>query len=252
MVVLLLSSIDQNIKLLEKFDNLTTVTKVPEDESLKTMASPEQTADRKDSTKLSIADVLLKSITKDNTGPDPMMGKTSKLVNFSPSTIGNSKMTLLSSNNMIQELIPDYKKALKKEPERFYVIYKGPRSGVYTDWGITEKICQDDKVTCKKFRNEASARMSLATYSQEGTSKYIPLLHPKIQTMKEDHRDQRFVVPKEIQEEMEEVPITLEESEKSGRKQEQRVLKTSYPKDSILQIRRPRVYITSLKEQIHN
>nr|KAJ0190255.1 hypothetical protein LSAT_V11C800404760 [Lactuca sativa] len=118
----------------------------------------------------------------------------------SPVTSGISKMTTLSpSNKSVQEFTPDYKKALNKEAERFYVIYKGPHVGVHTNWGITETFCKVDKVTCKKFRNEASARLSLATYQDDTSKTNQPLLRPKIQKVKEAHRDQRFDVLNDIQ-----------------------------------------------------
>ncbi|KAL7582011.1 hypothetical protein Lser_V15G46495 [Lactuca serriola] len=109
-------------------------------------------------------------------------------------------MTTLSPiNKSVQEFTPDYKKALNKEAERFYVIYKGPHAGVHTDWGITETFCKVDKVTCKKFRNEASARLSLATYQDDTSKTNQPLLRPKIHKVKEAHRDQRFDVPNNAQ-----------------------------------------------------
>ncbi|KVH98743.1 hypothetical protein Ccrd_023030, partial [Cynara cardunculus var. scolymus] len=43
------------------------------------------------------------------------------------------------------ELIPDYLKALQKEPEVFYVIYKGPHTGVHIDWKLVESYCKTDK-----------------------------------------------------------------------------------------------------------
>ncbi|KAL4573723.1 hypothetical protein LXL04_020539 [Taraxacum kok-saghyz] len=87
------------------------------------------------------------------------------------------------------ELKPDYKKALDKEAERYYVIYKGPHAGIHTDWGTTETFCKVDKVTCRKFGTEASVRLSIALYEEASKTKR-PLLRPKIQTAKEDHREQ--------------------------------------------------------------
>jgi len=108
----------------------------------------------------------------------------------------------------VQELVPDYLEALQKEPECFYVIYKGPHAGLHTNWGISETFCKEDKVTCKKFRNEAYARASLAMYSSGArTSTKKVLLRPKIQTVKEDHRDQRFLIPKETQQAVADAPV---------------------------------------------
>ncbi|GKG05022.1 Orf y, partial [Tanacetum coccineum] len=50
-------------------------------------------------------------------------------------------------------------KAAKSNQERFYVIYKGPRAGIYTNWGEVHKICQEDKSTNKKFSNLEQAQM---------------------------------------------------------------------------------------------
>nr|GFA14124.1 TPA: orf y [Tanacetum cinerariifolium] len=72
----------QKIALLEA---TTTVTDVSESKSLKTKAIPEQTAPGKESTNPLKAEVLLKSLTKDNTDPNSL-SKTSKLVHSSPPT----------------------------------------------------------------------------------------------------------------------------------------------------------------------
>ena len=209
MLLIELDAIKRKISL---FTTMTTVTDVPESESLKTKAIPEQTAPGKETSNPLRADALLKSITKDNTLPDPMLGKTSKLVNSSPLIEGINKMTTLSPNNLnVQELVPDYLKALQKKPERFYVIYKGPHVGIHTDWGVVETFCKTDKVTCKKFRNEASARLSLATFTSESSSTKKVLLRPKIQSAKEDHRDQRFVIPREIEYAVSNPPLEIED-----------------------------------------
>ena len=66
----------------------------------------------------------------DNSNPTT----TNDLLKTSPTT---KEMTTLPSNNLdVQELVPDYLKVLQKEPECFYVIYKGPHVGLHTDWGI--------------------------------------------------------------------------------------------------------------------
>ncbi|KAL7581954.1 hypothetical protein Lser_V15G46549 [Lactuca serriola] len=196
MLLIELSAIEQKINL---YEQVTTVTNVPESESSKTKAIPVQTAPGKESTNPLKADALLKSIIKETATPLPD-GKTSLLVDTNPCTEGISKMTTLSPiNKSVQEFTPDYKKALNKEAERFYVIYKGPHAGVHTDWGITETFCKVDKVTCKKFRNEASARLSLATYQDDTSKTNQPLLRPKIHKVKEAHRDQRFDVPNNAQ-----------------------------------------------------
>ncbi|GJT10289.1 hypothetical protein Tco_0857331 [Tanacetum coccineum] len=112
MLTIELQAIEQKISLLE---TITTVTDVPESESLKTKAIPKQTALGKEPTNPLKAEVLLKSLTKDNTDPSSL-SKNSKLVHSSPSTAGSSKMTILSPNNLVQELIPDYLKAVKQDP----------------------------------------------------------------------------------------------------------------------------------------
>ena len=200
-----LNSLEQKISLLE-----TTVTDVPESASLQTKASPQQTAAGKDSTNPLKAGALLKSIMKETATPLPN-GKTSLLVNSNPYTEGISKMTILSpTNKTVQELKPDYRKALDKEATRFYVIYKGPHAGIHTDWGTTETFCKVDKVTCKKFPSEASARLSIAIFKEESSKKTV-LLRPKIQTAKEDHRDQRLVIPESIQHEAINQPLEFED-----------------------------------------
>ncbi|KVH91340.1 Zinc finger, RING/FYVE/PHD-type [Cynara cardunculus var. scolymus] len=95
-----ISTIEQKNKLLESFE---TVNNIPVDESLKSKAIHEQTAHGKETTNPLTADALLKSIIKDNTNPDPMMGKTSRLVNIDPSAEGLSRMTTLSTNKSVQE-----------------------------------------------------------------------------------------------------------------------------------------------------
>nr|GEV53735.1 hypothetical protein [Tanacetum cinerariifolium] len=149
-----MNMIEQKIALLEA---TTTITDVSKSESLKTKAIPKQTALGKESSNPLKAEVLLKNL-KDNTDPSSL-SKTSKLVHSSPHTAGSSKMIILSPNNLVQELTPDYLKAVKQEPRHYYVIYKGPHSGIHTDWGVTEAFCNNDKVTCKKFKSEKSARL---------------------------------------------------------------------------------------------
>nr|GEY55796.1 hypothetical protein [Tanacetum cinerariifolium] len=148
-----MNMIEQKIALLKA---TIMVTDVPKSESLKTKAIPKQTALGKESSNPLKAEVLLKNL-KDNTDPSSL-SKTSKLVHSSPHTAGNSKMIILSPNNLVQELTPDYLKAVKQEPKHYYVIYKGPYSGIHTDWGVTEAFCNNDKVTCKKFKSKESAR----------------------------------------------------------------------------------------------
>ncbi|KAL7597296.1 hypothetical protein Lser_V15G29642 [Lactuca serriola] len=190
MLLIELSAIEQKINL---YEQVTTVTNVPESESSKTKAIAVQTAPGKESTNPLKADALLKSIIKETATPLPN-GKTSLLVDPNPCTEGISKMKTLSpTNKSVQEFTPDYKKALNKEAERFDVIYKGPHAGVHTDQGIIETFCKVDKVTCKKFRNEASARLSLATYQDDTSKTNQPLIRPKIQKVKEAHRDQRTI-----------------------------------------------------------
>ncbi|GJZ35343.1 hypothetical protein Tco_0581160 [Tanacetum coccineum] len=170
MLTIELQAIEQKMSLLE---TKTTVTDVSESESLKTKAIPKQTASSKEPTNSLKAEVLLKSLTKDNTDPSSL-SKTSKLVHSSPSTAGSSKMTILSPNNLVQELIPDYLNAVKQDPKYYYVIYKGP-------------------------------------HYQEGLSKKPVLLRPKIQKIKEEHRDQRFKIPEDKDQSTFEPPMKFEE-----------------------------------------
>lgn len=207
MLMLEINMIEQKIALLEA---TTTVTDVPESESLKTKAIPKQTALGKETTNPLKAEVLLKNLTKDNTDPNSL-SKTSKLVNSSPHTTGSSKMTILSPNNLVQEFTPDYLKAVKQKPKSYYVIYKGPHTGIHTEWGITKTFIDADKVTCKKFKSEESARISLATYSQEGLDDKPVLLRPKIQRIKEEHRDQRFKIPEDKEQVIFKPPMKFED-----------------------------------------
>ncbi|KAL4556504.1 hypothetical protein LXL04_039159 [Taraxacum kok-saghyz] len=207
MLLIELSAIEQKINL---YEQVTTVTNVPESESSKTKAIPVQTAPGKESTNPLKAEVLLKSLIKETTTPLPN-GKTSLLVDSNPCTEGISKMTILSPNNKtVQEMKPDYRKALDKAVERYYVIYQGPHAGIHTDWGTTEAFCKVDKVTCRKFPSEASARLSIALHEEASKTK-TPLLRPKIQKAKEDHRDQRFEVPQDIKHQVSHPPISLED-----------------------------------------
>ncbi|KVI00967.1 hypothetical protein Ccrd_020779, partial [Cynara cardunculus var. scolymus] len=155
-----ISAIEQKIKLLESFE---TVTNIPVDESLKTKAIPEQTAYGKESTNSLKANALLKSINKDNTSPDHMLGKTSRLVNSNPSAEGLSKMTTLSSNKMQeQKLAPSYLRALKDNSQtRYYVNYRGPHKGVYTDWGVVEAFCKEGKTTAREEHDDVIDDVSL-------------------------------------------------------------------------------------------
>lgn len=171
----------------------TTVTSVPEHESVQTKAIPKQTALGKETTNPLTAEVLLKNLLKEKTTPLPQ-GTNSLLVNPNPPTEGLSKMTILSSVHKSEknlDLRPDYKKALKKPADKYYVIYSGPHAGIHTDWAIVETFCKTDKVTCRGFRTEEGARLSQQVYQEEmakPTNK--KLLRPK--TVKEKHRDQRF------------------------------------------------------------
>lgn len=206
-LLLELQALEQNISL---YEAMTTATKVPEDESLKTKASPAQTETGKDKIKSVDSSCFAK---KQNEEPSSSK-KTTDLIKSSTSVFENNRMTLLSpsknSTAKIEDLTPDYMKALRKPSENFYVIYSGPHKGIHTDWGVTEDFCKNDKVTCKKFNNESLAKMSLQTYSDQGNSKsQITLLRPKMRKKKEEHRDQRFLVPDEIQEVMEKAIISF-------------------------------------------
>nr|GEU71396.1 hypothetical protein [Tanacetum cinerariifolium] len=77
--------------------------------------------------------------------------------------------------------------------------------------GITEAFCNNDRVTCKKFKSEESARISLATYSQEGLDQKPVLLRLKIQKIKEEHKDQRFKIPEDKDQDIFKPPMKFEE-----------------------------------------
>ncbi|KAL4579675.1 hypothetical protein LXL04_015831 [Taraxacum kok-saghyz] len=103
-------------------------------------------------------------------------------------------MTILSSVHKTENLnlSPDYKKAILKPADRYYVIYEGPHAGIHTDWAIVSTFCKTDKVTCKKFPTEAKARLSQMVYTEEMKKPQQKLVRPKISKIKEKHRDQRF------------------------------------------------------------
>nr|GEZ07223.1 hypothetical protein [Tanacetum cinerariifolium] len=124
------------------------------------------------------------------------------------------KIALLEATTTVTnvpELTPDYLKEVKQEPKYYYVIYKGPHSGIHTDWGVTKAFCNNDRVTCKKFKSEESARISLATYSQEGLDQKPVLLRLKIQKIKEEHRDQRFKITEDKDQDIFKPPMKFEE-----------------------------------------
>ncbi|GKB50581.1 putative ribosomal protein L9/RNase H1 [Tanacetum coccineum] len=199
MLLIQLRSVQERLRL---FNNPTTAIEVPEEETLKTTTSPVQTATGKDLTNPLRADALLKSINKDNTGLSSSLSLNSKLVYPSPSTFGKSKITNLATNPLMQEPVfkPDYLKAAKQEEERYYVVFKGPRAGIYTTWGETQKICQEDKSTNKKFRILEQAQMELRLYGE--AKKTTPLLKPKVNPLlakrREEARDQRISKEKPI------------------------------------------------------
>ena len=89
-----------------------------------------------------------------------------------------------------------------------YVIYRGPHKGIHTDWGVVESFCKESKTTSKKFRTEEAARFSLSTYEESSSSNNQPLLRPKLNKAKENHRDHRFVISKEILDEVATQPLT--------------------------------------------
>ncbi|GKC53676.1 hypothetical protein Tco_1076421 [Tanacetum coccineum] len=155
MLLIELQSINEQLRVLE---TPTTVIDVPESESLKTATSPVQTASGKDSTNPLKAEVLLKNL--DNTGLGSL-NLNSKLAYANPFTFGKSKITKLATNTLVQEQVfkPNYLQAAKSNQERFYVIYKCPRAGIYTNWGEVHRICQEDKSTNKKFSNLEQAQM---------------------------------------------------------------------------------------------
>ncbi|GKE06161.1 Orf y [Tanacetum coccineum] len=197
MLLIVLRSINEQLRVLE---TPTTVIDVPESESLKTATSPVQTASGKDSTNPLKAEVLLKSL--DNTGLGSL-NLNSKLAYANPFTFGKSKITKLATNTLVQEPVfkPDYLQAAKSNQERFYVIYKGPRAGIYTNWGEVHRICQEDKSTNKKFSNHEQAQMEFHLHGDhdEKTKTNPIFLRPKIRIdkIKEDHRDQRIKISEE-------------------------------------------------------
>nr|GEX27860.1 hypothetical protein [Tanacetum cinerariifolium] len=193
MLMFEISMIEQKIDFLEKAT--TTITDVPESKSLKTEASPTQMAIGKDSTNPLKAKVLLKNLLKVNTEPSSSTNLNSKLVNSSPPTLGKGKLINLATKKNMREpvLKLDYLKAAKKEETRYYVIYKGPHNGIYTNWGEVKDICEEDKVICKKIASIEQAKLDLKIYSG-GPYKNHLLLRPKVKVekKKEEHRDQRF------------------------------------------------------------
>ena len=88
------------------------------------------------------------------------------------------------------------------------MIYRGPHKGIHTDWGVVESFCKESKTTSKKFRTEEAARFSLSTYEESSSSNNQPLLRPKLSKAKENHRDHRFVISKEILDEVAAQPLT--------------------------------------------
>ncbi|GJY67944.1 Orf y [Tanacetum coccineum] len=199
MLLIELQSINEQLRVLE---TPTTVIDVPESESLKTTTSPVQTASGKDSTNPLKAEVLLKSLDNTDLGS---LNLNSKLAYANPFTFGKSKITRLATNTLVQEPVfkPDYLQAAKTNQERFYVIYKGPRAGIYTNWGEVHRICQEDKSTNKKFSNLGQAQMEFHLHGNHGEKTRTnpiflrPKINQKIEKIKEDHRDQRIKISEE-------------------------------------------------------
>ncbi|GJR84654.1 putative reverse transcriptase domain-containing protein [Tanacetum coccineum] len=164
MLLIELRSINDQLRVLE---TPTTVIDVPESESLKTATSPVQTAPGKDSTNPLKAEALLTSLDNIDLGSSNL---NSKLAYANPFAFGKSKMTSLGTNTLVQEptFKPDYLQAAKSKQERFYVIYKGPRAGIYTNWGEVHKICQEDRSTNKKFSNIEHAQMEFHIHGEHG------------------------------------------------------------------------------------
>nr|GEW61704.1 hypothetical protein [Tanacetum cinerariifolium] len=229
MLMFEINMIEQKIAFLEKAT--TTVTDVPESESLKTEASPTQTTISKDLTNPLKAEVLLKNLLKVNTEPSSSTNLNSKLVNSSPPTLGTGKLINLATNKNMQEplLKPDYLKAAKKKETRYYVIYKGPHSGIYTNWGEVKDICEEDKVICKKFASIEQAKLDLEIYSG-GPYKNPLLLRPKVKAekKKEEHRDQRF--KNSVHEESAD-PILIYQSFRAG------LINNIYPSNNLLELK---------------
>ncbi|GJU08206.1 hypothetical protein Tco_1124636 [Tanacetum coccineum] len=177
MLLIELQSINEQLRVLE---TPTTVIDVPESESLKTATSPVQTASGKDSTNPLKAEVLLKNL--DNTGLGSL-NLNSKLAYANPFTFGKSKITKLATNTLVQEQVfkPNYLQAAKSNQERFYVIYKCPRAGIYTNWGEVHRICQEDKSTNKKFSNLEQAQMEFHLHGDHGSMQY-DFIHERFYT----------------------------------------------------------------------
>ncbi|GJW32765.1 Orf y [Tanacetum coccineum] len=199
MLLIELRSINEQLRVLE---TPTTVIDVPESKSLKTTTSPVQTASGKDSTNPLKAEVLLKSLDNTDLGSSNL---NSKLAYANPFAFGKSKMTSLGTNTLVQEpaFKPDYLQAAKSKQERFYVIYKGPRAGIYTNWGEVHKICQEDRSTNKKFSNIEQAQMEFHIHGEHGEKTKInpvllrPKINPKIDRKWEEHRDHRIKISEE-------------------------------------------------------
>ncbi|GJW03773.1 RNA-directed DNA polymerase, eukaryota, reverse transcriptase zinc-binding domain protein [Tanacetum coccineum] len=77
---------------------------------------------------------------------------------------------------------PNYLQAAKSNQERFYVIYKGPRAGIYTNWGEVHRICQEDKSTNKKFSSLEHAQMEfhLHAITVKKTRTFRSYIRPKL------------------------------------------------------------------------
>ncbi|GJS70183.1 hypothetical protein Tco_0703024 [Tanacetum coccineum] len=114
-------------------------------------------------------------------------------------------MKNLGTNTLVQEpaFKPDYLQAAKSKQERFYVIYKWPRAGIYTNWGKVHKICQEDRSTNKKFSNIEQAQMEFHIHGEHGertkTNPVLlrPKINPKIDRRWEEHRDHRIKISEE-------------------------------------------------------
>ncbi|GJU37610.1 Orf y [Tanacetum coccineum] len=250
MLLIELQSINEQLRVLE---TPTTVIDVPESESLKTATSPVQTASGKDSTNPLKAEVLLKNL--DNTGLGSL-NLNSKLAYANPFTFGKSKITKLATNTLVQEQVfkPNYLQAAKSNQERFYVIYKGPRAGIYTNWGEVHRICQEDKSTNKKFSNLEQAQMEFHLHGDHGEkTKTNPIfLRPKISQRSEKIR--KNIEIKESRSLKNQLVLnqlfTTKNSFCYGTKPGQHAKMTSYMKRFYTTTKHQRVCITSLKEQI--
>nr|GFA74676.1 hypothetical protein [Tanacetum cinerariifolium] len=120
MLMFEINMIEQKIAFLDKATTM--VTDVPESKSLKTEASPTQTAIGKALTNPLKAEVLLKNLLKVNTEPSSSTNSHSKLVNSSPPTLDVSQPNGASHQELLKKVLkakdsPIYIKVISSIPD---------------------------------------------------------------------------------------------------------------------------------------